>query len=416
MTAISPFCEAAMKADATAFTTLMKYIKLKDVHHSIIMMQPENEVGAFSEMDYNEVAIKKYTAQVPQQLVNYLLTNQEQLEKELKSAWLAKGAKQQGTWGELFGENNYTAQHFFMSWQYASFINEVCKQGKNILPLPMYVNAWLVQYPGEMPGKFPNGGPVSSVMDIYKAAAPAIDFISPDIYLPNFKEVCSMYSRRSKQNPLFIPECGRSNPGKAYYAFAEHNALGFGPFGIESLISDDAYSLSYQLLKDELLPIVAKYQGTGKMKGILREGNEDTVSINLGQYSCFIEFMEKEKNAYGIVIQTGEDEFIVAGINLKISFFSTFASQKTFIGQVQEGGYNREKWSTYRYLNGDETWHNSFLFARGRSYSVSNINGQKFIKQILAPIPVLNQHLETNLQQQQVDCPGIYRVKLYHVN
>jgi hypothetical protein len=415
MTAISPFCEAAMKADATAFATLMKYIKLKDVHHSIIMLQPENEAGAFSEMDYNEVALKKYKDQVPQQLVNYLLTNQEQLEKELKTAWQANGAKQQGTWGELFGENNYTAQHYFMSWQYASFMNEVCKKGKDVLPLPMYVNAWLVQYPGEMPGKFPNGGPVSSVLDIYKAAAPAIDFISPDIYLPNFKEVCSMYSRPSKQNPLFIPECERSNPGKAYYAFAEHNALGFGPFGIESLISDDAYALSFKLLKEELLPSVAMYQGTGKMKGILKEGNEDTVSITVGQYRCFIEFMEKGKNGYGMVIKTGEDEFTVAGINLKISFFSALSSQKIHIGQVQEGGYNNQQWNTYRYLNGDETWHNSFLFARGRSYAVGYENRKKVRKQVLAPIAVLNQNLETNLQQQQAECPGIYKVKLYQV-
>jgi beta-galactosidase GanA len=416
MTAISPFCEAAMKADATAFANLIKYIKLKDVHHSIIMMQPENEVGAFSEMDYNAVAVKKYTEQVPQQLVNYLVAHQQQLEKELKTAWQVNGAKQQGTWGELFGEKNYDAQNFFMSWQYATFMNEVCKKGKKILPLPMYVNAWLVQFPGEMPGKYPNGGPVSRVMDIYKAAAPAIDFIAPDIYLPNFKEVCSMYSRPSKSNPLFIPECERSNPGKAYYSFAANNAMGFGPFGIESLISDDAYAMSFKLLKEELLPVVATYQGTGKMNGVLREGNEDTVSIIVGPYRCFIEFMERGKNGYGIIIQTGEDEMLVAGINLKISFFSTLIKQKINIGQVQEGGYNNQQWNTYRYLNGDETWHNSFLFAKGRSYAVGFENKKKKLQQVMAPIAVLNQNLETNLQQQQVECPGIYKVKVYGVN
>ena len=415
MTAISPFSEKAMMADAKAFAKLMKYIKEKDINHTIIMMQPENEVGAFSEMDYNEIAVKKYKEKVPQPLVNYLSANQDYLEAELKSAWLTNGAKQNGTWAELFGENNYDAQNFFMTWQYATFMNTICKQGKDILPLPMFVNAWLVQYPGEMPGKYPNGGPVSRVMDIYKAAAPEIDFLSPDIYLPNFKEVCSMYSRPSKKNPLFIPECERSNPGKAYYAFAEHNALGFGPFGIESLISDDTYALSFKLLKDELLPVIEKYQGTGKMKGILREGNEDTVSVMFGEYKCFIEFMEKDKNAYGIIIKTGEDDFLIAGINLKISFFSNLSSQKIYIGQVQEGGYNDRKWNTNRYLNGDETWHNSYLFVRGRSYAIGYENHKKVLKQVLAPIPVLNQNLELNLQQQQVASPGIYKVKVYQV-
>ena len=413
MTAISPFCEAAMKADAKAFAKLMEYIKEKDVNRTIIMMQPENEAGAFTEMDYNEIALKKYKEQVPQPLVNYLLANQENLEMELKTVWMDNGSKQKGTWAELFGENNYDAQNFFMTWHYASFMNSICKQGKDILPLPMYVNAWLVQYPGEMPGKYPNGGPVSRVLDIYKVAAPDIDFISPDIYLPNFKEVCSMYSRPTKKNPLFIPECERTNPGKAYYAFAEHDALGFGPFGIESLISDDAYALSYKLLKDELLPIIEKYQGTGKMRGILKEGNEDTMSLMLESYRCFIEYMEKGKNAYGIIVQTGENDFIVAGINMKMSFFSNNATPKTYIGKVLEGGFKNGKWETYRYLNGDETWHNSFLFVKGRNYSIGNLNDQKTITQVLAPIPVLNQNLETNLVQQQIGSPGIYKISLY---
>ncbi len=416
MTAVSPFCTAAMIADAKAFAELMKYIKQKDIHHHIIMMQPENEAGAFSELDYNEIALKKYKEPVPQLLVDYLLANQGQLEQALKTAWLSNGAKQKGNWAELFGENNGDAGNFFMSWQYATFINEVCKQGKAILPLPMYVNAWLVQYPGEMPGKYPNGGPVSRVMDIYKAAAPDIDFIAPDIYLPGFKEVCRLYSRPSKKNPLFIPECERTDPGKAYYVLAEHNALGFGPFGIESLISDDAYALSFKLLKEELLPLITRYQGTGKMRGILKEGNEDTVTIMLGEYRCFIEFMEKKKNAYGLLIQTGEEEFLVAGINLKISFLSGPSSKKIHIAEVQEGEYRNQKWNTYRYLNGDETWHNSFLFVRGRSYAVGFDVKKKTVKQILAPSPVLNQQLEKNLQQQQVDGPGIYKIRIYSIN
>ena len=416
ISAISPFCEAAMVADAKAYAALMTYIKKKDVNNTIIMMQPENEVGAFSEMDYNDIAVKKYKRDVPKQLVNYLLANEATLEKELKLAWLNNGAKQNGTWAQLFGENNYDAQNFFMTWQYATFINELCKEGKRILPLPMYANAWLVQYPTEMPGKFPNGGPVSRVMDIYKAAATSIDFVSPDIYLPNFKEVCSMYSRPTKKNPLFIPECERSNPGKAYYAFAEYDALGFGPFGIESLVTDDAYALSFKLLKDELLPMITTYQGTGKMRGILKEANEDTTSLVIGNYKCFIEFTKKGKNAYGIIIQTSEDEFLVAGINLKLSFASTSASQKIHIGQVLEGGYNNQKWHTDRYLNGDETWHNAYLFAKARNYSVSYKNNQKVMRQVLAPIAVLNQNLEKNLQQQQIECPSIYKVTVYEVN
>jgi hypothetical protein len=64
MTAISPFCREAMMADAEAFAKLIKYIRDKDRNRSIIMLQPENEAGAFSEMDDNVVSVSKYKEHV----------------------------------------------------------------------------------------------------------------------------------------------------------------------------------------------------------------------------------------------------------------------------------------------------------------------------------------------------------------
>jgi hypothetical protein len=415
MTAISPFCEEAMQADARAFVKLMKYIKEKDINRTIIMTQPENEVGAFSEMDYNEVAQKKYKELVPHQLVNYLFENKDHLEQELKAPWLANGARQNGTWAEIFGEQNYDAQNFFMSWQYASYVNEVCRQGKLAYNLPMYVNAWLVQYPGEAPGKYPNGGPVSRVMDIYKAAAPNIDFCSPDIYLPNFKDVCTMYHRQDKRNPLFIPECERSNPGKAWYAFSEHNALGFAPFGIESLVSDVSYPQSFGVLK-ELLPIISKYQGTGKMHGILKEGKEESYAFAMGSYKVTVTYTEENKNCYGIIVQTGNNEFLIAGIGISVRFNSLNNRPPAYIGEVFEGRFDGEKWKNFRQLNGDETFHNSVVTTIGRSFLVSMKGDKTIVTHHLAPIAVLNQSLESNLQIKSIQAPGIYKVKLYHLN
>jgi hypothetical protein len=413
MTALSPFCNEAMAADAKAFAALMKYIREKDSRKAIIMIQPENEVGAFSDMDYNDIAQKQYNSPVPDALVGYLQKNKNILENELKTAWELHGAKTKGTWSELFGEQNADAQNFFMTWQYASYINEVCRQGKAAYNLPMYVNCWLVQFQGEMPGKYPNGGPVSRVMDIYKAAAPLIDFCSPDIYLPNFKEVCTMYHRPEKNNPLFIPECERSNPGKAWYAFAEHDALGFGPFGIESLVSDVAYAQSFGVLK-ELLPIVSDYQGTTDMRGILRENNEDSLVLRMGNYKIKVDYVDKDKNCYGVIIRTGADEFLVAGIGLKVTFGSLDKHKQAFIGEVLEGGYENRMWKTFRQLNGDETWHNAALFTKGRNFGVTIKEGKSVVTPYLAPIPVLNQTLENNLQSGQIQAPGVYKVRLYN--
>ena len=151
------------------------------------------------------------------------------------------------------------------------------------------------------------------------------------------------------------------------------------------------------------------------MKGVLREGNEDTASLLIGQYKCNVEFTNKGKNAYGIIIQTGENEFLVAGINMKVNFETFDKTKKAVIGEVQEGGFYKDRWVPSRYLNGDETWHNSFLFVTGRSYSVGIEKGKKILKQILAPLPVLNTNLEVGLEQQRVGCPGIYRIKLYQL-
>lgn len=414
MSAISPFCDEAKKADAKAFVELMKYIKLKDNRKSIIMIQPQNEVGAFSEMDYNKVALDLYASQVPEKLIQHLKKNKNILEEELKTAWVSNGSKTKGNWAELFGENNYDAQNFFLTWHYASYIEDISRQGRAVYNLPMYANAWLVQYPGEQPGKYPNGGPVSRVIDIYKAAAPSIDFCAPDIYLPNFREVCSMYHRPVKNNPLFIPECERSNPGKAWYALAEHDALGFAPFGVESLVSDAAYSESFGVLK-EILPMIERYQGTGKMRGILKEGNEERTQLKMGDYSIEIEYLLKDKNCYGMIIQTADDEFLVAGVGLRLKFGSLKAGRAAFIGTVLEGGYTNSEWKTRRWLNGDETWHNTFLFAHGRNFSVIWKEGKPVVTPFLAPIPVLNQSLESNLQTGQVQAPGIYKVKMYDI-
>jgi beta-galactosidase GanA len=347
--------------------------------------------------------------------MQYLIDNKKKLGKEINEAWQKKGYKKNGTWSEVFGEQQLDAQNFFMTWQYASYINEVCKQGKKAYQIPMYVNCWLVQNDKELPGSYPNGGPVSRVIDVYRAAAPDIDFVAPDIYLPNYKEILSMYQLPMKKNSLFIPECERTNPGKAYYAFAEHDALGFGPFGIESVASDISYAQSYAVL-NELLPTILKYQGTGKMQGILKENDEELAELKMGKFKFLIQFESKVTKAYGLIIQTSEDEFLVAGIGFKLSVTSVDGIAKVAIGQVMEGEFKNSKWNSYRMLNGDETWHNAYLFAIGRSYTVSENNGKITVKQALAPIPVLNQSLEIRLQVEQIKAPGIYKIKLYQAN
>ncbi|MFX8585726.1 hypothetical protein ABTM35_19605, partial [Acinetobacter baumannii] len=75
------------------------------------------------------------------------------------------------------------ADRAFNTWYVAAYVNAIAAAGKAIKPLPMYVNASLASPTDQPDPEFvASGGPQQDVIDIWKAAAPAIDIQSPDIY------------------------------------------------------------------------------------------------------------------------------------------------------------------------------------------------------------------------------------------
>ncbi len=251
-------------------------------------------------------------------------------------------------------------------------------------------------------------------MDIYQAAGPFIDFISPDIYLPNFREICDKYFKPEKSNPLFVPECERTNPGKAFYVLGQNDGIGFAPFGIESMVGDVGYAQSNSILM-ELLPMITDFQGTKRMKAVIQQKDEDSAIVELGRYKLTIKYTSTAKRSFALVIQTGEQEYLIAGMDCRISFTSTDLNASAQIGQVLEGGFEKNKWHTTRQLNGDETSHNRALNVGGRNHSVSLKNGIRTISKILAPIAILDQELEVGLQMKKIQSPAIYKVKLFDI-
>ena len=84
------------------------------------------------------------------------------------------------------------------------------KAGKARYDIPMYVNAALNRT-GRKPGEYPSGGPLPHLLDVWKAGAPSLDFLAPDIYFPNFAQLAARYQRAD--NMLFIPEANNAtNP------------------------------------------------------------------------------------------------------------------------------------------------------------------------------------------------------------
>lgn len=401
---ISPFCREARKADAKAFGALMKYLSEVDKERTVILIQPENEVGVFQEIDYCPQALAEFENEVPEKLMAYLETNKDILNQHVKEIWESKGSLKAGTWKEVFGDTPFTKE-FFMAWQYADYIDEVARVGKEQYPLPMFVNAWLVQYPEQLPGGYPTGGPISRVIDIYKAAAGHLDILTPDIYLPDFKRIVAEYHR--PDNPLLIPE-STMEPGRAFYAFAEHDAIGFAPFAIEDGSEHFLLIKSYEVLQ-ELQSLIIRYQGTGKMRGILKYGDETEQVFSFKDYTLKVVYEKNNGPAYGLIIQTDIDEFLVAGMNFKVFISANDLNKIGYFEQIWEGGYEAGKWSPARLLNGDETWHNSALIAVGRLYDSSEVNASKGF---------LEAEGEQNFtysyaSRKKIATPGIYKAKVY---
>jgi hypothetical protein len=359
-TQLTALSEENVKADDKAFAAVMRHIKEVDGRkHTVVMMQVENEAGVMpTSRDHCPLAEAAFTRPVPAELMKYLTDHKEELIPDLKEVWARTNFRQAGTWSEVFGEGPL-ADEVFQAWHIARYIGRVAAAGKAEYPLPMYANAWLVQNKGQEPGKYPSGGPVAKMMDVWRAAAPSIDLLAPDIYLDDFKAVCAEYTQNG--NPLFIPEASRDELAglRAYYAIGHHHALGFAPFGIDSLAETNVLREHYAVLK-ELLPLIASKQGTPALHGFWQYKDEKRVEFDIGDFRADIEYRAEEggKPGAGIVIALAPDTFVMAGMNYAIRFPSRRDTPgNTAWLSIEEGDFQQGKWFPGRRLNGDEAWY-----------------------------------------------------------
>ena len=398
---LSTFGEASNAADAEAFAQLMHHIKeIDSARQTVIMIQVENEMGVLDHMgetpgnarrDFSDPSNAAFMGQVPKELTDYLTTHRETLFPELYKVWSKNGFKVNGTWEEVFGKSefkpekkdwqfySYYTEELFMAWNYARYVEKVASKGKNEYPLPMYVNAWLKQPETSWPGRYPSGGSLPEVIDIWRAAAPSIDFISPDIYIDEFSWVCKEFTRSS--NPLFIPETrgGAVGAARAMYTFGEFNAGCFAPFGIdeEQFRKNDPLDETYSILRN-MAPVILENQGKGTMRGILVDSISREAELEMGDYSikAVLAVNGKPRVAGGIIIETGSNEFIVAGKGLDIFFTPKDSSMRTGIDAADEGIFKEGNWTPLRRLNGDET-HASTYDGTGIRFSDQRASIQK---------------------------------------
>jgi hypothetical protein len=386
---LTPFNSENLNADKKAFAELMKHIRMTDAeYHTVIMVQVENEIGMIPDArDHSKEADRAFGASVPAELLQYLQKNKESLTPELRKAWGDRGFKTSGAWEEVFGKGLQTDE-LFMSWYFARYTNAVAEAGKKEYPLPMYVNAALIR-PGYKPGQYPSAGPLPHLFDVWKAAAPAIDFLSPDLYFKNFAEWVNKYDRPG--NPLFVPEVGNTQGmTNAFYAIGQLNAMGYSPFSIESLDhpENNQVTQAYDVLR-QLTPLILVNQGKGTMAGALLDSANQKAELKLGDFIFTVSHeyswpyatrAEGEIPRFGcMIIMVSPNEYYIAGRGVIVTFKPVINDGSTAgIGTMDEGRFVDGSWTPGLRMNGDQTHQGRHMNLSGHTFGIQKVQLYKY--------------------------------------
>jgi beta-galactosidase GanA len=245
------------------------------------------------------------------------------------------------------------------------------------------------------PGKYPSGGAVPHLIDIWKAGAPSIDMIAPDIYFANLSELVAHYDR--DDNALFIPEANNAGRAEstadALLAIGSHHAIGYSPFSIESASGEGERQLAdaYDLLA-QLTPVILQTQRSGHIAAarpkVSFDGRVDDSpqQITLGDYTFKVEFIfpwsprEKQNSAAhgALIAQLDQDEYLVVGSGLSIAVSPQDGRGFAGFDKVWEGHFENGVWKAGRLLNGDQTHQGRRLLFDPQRFQIQRVKLYEF--------------------------------------
>ncbi|MGD0137927.1 MAG: DUF5597 domain-containing protein [Tepidisphaeraceae bacterium] len=391
----SPLAKNTLAADMKAFSALMRHLKEVDPRHTVLMVQVENEPGTWGGVrDYSAVAQALFDDAVPAEVVAAMGKN---------------GVKTSANWREVFGKD---ADEYFHVWCVSKYIGQVAAAGKAAYPLPMYVNASVRDPidPGRPP-KYECGGPNDNVFPIWKAEAPAVDLLAPDIYVrqtAKYLKLLDLYHR--PDNPLFVPETiGQGAFARFFFAALGHGAIGFSPFGMDYTRTFDTPVTPGMTPEQAMAPTALNYELIGPMSREIARLNFDGKIqtavderdpaeplpeaesapaaqdprletpdhvLHFGNWDAKVWFRPMRRsnpdaatrpttpptpplppNGRALVAQLGDNRFLVTGLFSRVGFLPAGPnSQKPWqYLTVEEGQYEQGEFVTSRILNGDQT-------------------------------------------------------------
>ena len=371
----SPFSTASQELDIRAFTAFMRHLKAFDPQRTVIIVQVENESGTWGSVrDYSPAAQKLFDGPVPPDV--------------LKAMGKQGGAS--ATWQEAFGPE---AEVNFHAWAVATYVGKVAAAGKAVYSLPLYANAALRDpiKPGA-PGSYEAGGPTDNVIPIWKAAAPAIDIVSPDIYMNDpvaYLKVLELYHR--DDNALFVPETSSSaSVARFFFDALGLQAIGFSPFGLDysnrpsapapapaatpagapaaapaPMDQFEPTAANYRLIAP-MMREIARLNFEGKLRAVAEETDKPTNTLAFGTWNATVSYGggrgnrapaagNREPTGRALVAQLADNQFLVAGYSCRVDFRPAAADKRRQFMRVDEGTYENGVFKFIRILNGDET-------------------------------------------------------------
>jgi beta-galactosidase GanA len=371
--ALSPHSQETLNADRRAFAALMRHLREIDGdRHTVIMVQVENEAGTYGSVrDYSPAAEALFRGSVPEPLLRAL-------------------NRQPGTWSEVFGRD---ADEFFHAWHIASYIEQVAQAGRAEYALPMYANTALrdpINY--QDPLTYSSGGPTWNVIEIWKAAAPSLSVLAPDVYARDYPTATAHFDRyRRPDNPLMIVEIGNDAAyARYFFPVLGANAIGFAPFGMD-FTGYANYPLGSSRLGAEVVaPFAPLYEVLSPMArdwarisfehqtwGVAKPDDNADQELQLGRWNARVEYdqymfgmadwtwLPREEpppnltrpSGGALIAELGPNEYLVIAQNCRVSFALAEQGETNgfMLERVEEGRFVDGEWVMDRVWNGDQT-------------------------------------------------------------
>jgi hypothetical protein len=246
------------------------------------------------------------------------------------------------------------------------------------------------------------------VLDIWKAAAPAIDILAPDDYQTDdaaYLKVLDLYRRGD--NALFLPETGCPGCERFFFSALGLQTIGFSPFGMDYSRGADFYrwtlhaedtkpeeflapwAMNYRLV-GPMQREIARLNFEGKLQAVAEEQGKTTQILPFENWDAVVTYGASrygEGPASGnpkpvgraLVAQLKDNQFLVAGYFCRVDFRPAGAGQQrksphVVVGtqqnpsalidgqwqhrqflRVEEGIYENGVFKPLRIVNGGET-------------------------------------------------------------